>query len=541
MSSSQEFAVPQQPSSSTATTDPSDQNPITVNPDANSQTSQTSRTSQPSQTSIPTPRAPINPFNPLKRQLSDNMEALIAQAKASKTTAGSTAAQAAQSETIYEKLERELTCSICCELFKDPITLLNCLHNFCGSCIVPWSENNGSCPSCRAAIKGCRDAFALKPLIDMLVNEKPELKISEEDLLSFRDAYKPGQKVRFNADDDMSEPEAEYSDDDDDEDEVVDTTAPWEPCPCCTTGENAHPAFTCPEPILEGDRSQTWQRAFKGHILCFACSKPVPYDVTQDALKCAFCASCGEPYCGNLFGPCESDSEFLKSLRDTGLYTPAAQTSFQSWFSNNAFEKDSLTRWIESDTSDHSWESFGKEMRDWLFEKYDNVIPDNSPISIMGATGSPRPITSDSYLCSRCLPQIFHRYLTDFLVSERDRLGWTDTRTKCWYGKNCRTQRHNPDHCARLNHVCEETPQEGRRERQHAPRLAQASYTGSVRTNVVSPTPPAQLHSGSQSSGAGVSLPSISLANEDSTNPIAPDASSASVVPRDTDDPESSH
>ncbi|KAF3927077.1 hypothetical protein AA313_de0203943 [Arthrobotrys entomopaga] len=271
MSSSQEFATPQQPSSSTIT-GPSDQNPTTVNIDGNSQASQTS---------IHIPRAPPNPSNPLKRQLSDNMEALIAQAKASKTTAGSSAAQAAQSETIYEKLERELTCSICCELFKDPITLLNCLHNFC----------------------------------DMLVNEKPDLNTSEEDLKSSREIYKPGQKVRFNPDDDMSE-EAEDMYSEDEEDEVVDTTAPWEPCPCCSTGENAHPAFTCPEPILEGDRSQTWHRAFKGHVLCFACSRPVPYDVTQDALKCAFCASCGEPYCGNLFGPCESDSEFLKSLSD---------------------------------------------------------------------------------------------------------------------------------------------------------------------------------------------------------------------------------
>ncbi|KAF3929067.1 hypothetical protein ABW20_dc0104699 [Dactylellina cionopaga] len=44
-----------------------------------------------SQNSQPIPTAPVNPFNPLKRQLSDNMEALIAQAKASKTEAGSSA------------------------------------------------------------------------------------------------------------------------------------------------------------------------------------------------------------------------------------------------------------------------------------------------------------------------------------------------------------------------------------------------------------------------------------------------------------------
>ena len=31
------------------------------------------------------------------------------------------------------------------------------------------------------------------------------------------------------------------------------------------------------------------------------------------------------------------------------------------------------------------------------------------------------------------------------------------SRSDCWYGHDCRTQRHNVDHSRRLNHICENT------------------------------------------------------------------------------------
>ncbi|KAK6497784.1 hypothetical protein TWF481_012186 [Arthrobotrys musiformis] len=429
--------------------------------------------------------ASAHPINPLKRQLSENMEALIAQAKASKSSAGSTAAQSAQTETIYDKLERELTCSICCELFKDPITLLNCLHNFCGSCIVPWGRKNSTCPSCRAAIKGCRDAFALKPLIDMLVKEKSELKVPQEDMDEFQKTYKPGQEVSFGQGgySDSDEDEDEDNDDDDEEeeeeeeDDEVRYPQRWEPCPCCPQGENANPLYTCSNPIVSGDRSSDWDQEYKGHKKCTCCRSEVPYNPQQDALKSAFCACCGIAWCGGIVGTCpvvDPNTPFLGSMGVTSLYLRGPD--YRNLFNNNAFEQDSLKRWIESDTNNHTWESLGNEMREWLLQKYPAGIPGTHVV----------PIMADSSVCRNCRSGMFDRFLTDFLISERERLGWTDIRSRCWYGKNCRTQRHNPDHCARLSHVWDEVPAAERREERPArpARPPQVTHTGGVRDNV---------------------------------------------------------
>uniref|UniRef100_A0A8C0GYL8 Uncharacterized protein n=1 Tax=Chelonoidis abingdonii TaxID=106734 RepID=A0A8C0GYL8_CHEAB len=52
----------------------------------------------------------------------------------------------------YSKtLQDELTCSICLEYFKDPLSL-DCDHNFCQACITQFWEGlatNVSCPQCR--------------------------------------------------------------------------------------------------------------------------------------------------------------------------------------------------------------------------------------------------------------------------------------------------------------------------------------------------------------------------------------------------------
>ncbi|XP_036921209.1 tripartite motif-containing protein 65 isoform X2 [Sturnira hondurensis] len=49
-----------------------------------------------------------------------------------------------------ELLEDKLTCSICLELYEDPVTL-PCGHNFCGACIRDgWSRREKACPECRA-------------------------------------------------------------------------------------------------------------------------------------------------------------------------------------------------------------------------------------------------------------------------------------------------------------------------------------------------------------------------------------------------------
>nr|XP_034961064.1 E3 ubiquitin-protein ligase TRIM11-like [Zootoca vivipara] len=50
----------------------------------------------------------------------------------------------------------EATCSICLDYFKDPVTIPECGHNFCRSCLIEcWgeSEAEASCPQCRQRVR----------------------------------------------------------------------------------------------------------------------------------------------------------------------------------------------------------------------------------------------------------------------------------------------------------------------------------------------------------------------------------------------------
>jgi hypothetical protein len=41
---------------------------------------------------------------------------------------------------------KELTCSICQGVFKDPVVTKCCLQTFCNECITVWIKSNNPCP-----------------------------------------------------------------------------------------------------------------------------------------------------------------------------------------------------------------------------------------------------------------------------------------------------------------------------------------------------------------------------------------------------------
>ncbi|XP_032998248.1 zinc finger protein RFP-like [Lacerta agilis] len=55
-----------------------------------------------------------------------------------------------------QRLSDEVTCSICLGYFKDPVTIPECGHNFCQSCLIQCfgeSEAEASCPQCRERVQ----------------------------------------------------------------------------------------------------------------------------------------------------------------------------------------------------------------------------------------------------------------------------------------------------------------------------------------------------------------------------------------------------
>uniref|UniRef100_A0A670HPA4 Uncharacterized protein n=1 Tax=Podarcis muralis TaxID=64176 RepID=A0A670HPA4_PODMU len=65
-------------------------------------------------------------------------------------------AAAAAAGSPVQDLRDEATCSICRDYFKDPVTIPECGHNFCRSCLVQcWGklEGEASCPQCRKTVQ----------------------------------------------------------------------------------------------------------------------------------------------------------------------------------------------------------------------------------------------------------------------------------------------------------------------------------------------------------------------------------------------------
>ncbi|KAL4902969.1 hypothetical protein BDW74DRAFT_157202 [Aspergillus multicolor] len=103
-------------------------------------------------------------------------------------------------------LEKELTCSICTDLLFQPLTLLDCLHTFCGSCLKEWFYTQASrrssrstprftCPSCRANVRETRPNATVTTLLDMVLTANPERAKPAAEKAEIEQRYKHGESV----------------------------------------------------------------------------------------------------------------------------------------------------------------------------------------------------------------------------------------------------------------------------------------------------------------------------------------------------------
>ncbi|CAG8198137.1 unnamed protein product [Penicillium olsonii] len=99
--------------------------------------------------------------------------------------------------------EKELVCSICTELFYQPLTLLDCLHTFCGSCVKEWFSAQGSrssaprftCPSCRAEVRDTRPNATVTTLLGMVLDAHPDRARSTDEKAEIAQRYTHGESV----------------------------------------------------------------------------------------------------------------------------------------------------------------------------------------------------------------------------------------------------------------------------------------------------------------------------------------------------------
>ena len=78
--------------------------------------------------------------------------------------------------------EEDLSCPVCCEIFKDPVLLL-CSHSVCKDCLQQFWETKGSreCPVCRrrSSIDEPPTNLALKNLCESFLQERSQRSSAE--------------------------------------------------------------------------------------------------------------------------------------------------------------------------------------------------------------------------------------------------------------------------------------------------------------------------------------------------------------------------
>ncbi|KOS18050.1 E3 ubiquitin-protein ligase CHFR [Escovopsis weberi] len=109
-------------------------------------------------------------------------------------------------------LGKELTCSICTELLYQPLTLLDCLHTYCGACLKEWFKFQAakaarapvpptpdtvifSCPSCRSRVRDTKHNATVVTLLDMYIAANPTRDRTDDDKQEMAAKYKPGDQV----------------------------------------------------------------------------------------------------------------------------------------------------------------------------------------------------------------------------------------------------------------------------------------------------------------------------------------------------------
>lgn len=98
-------------------------------------------------------------------------------------------------------------------------------------------------------------------------------------------------------------------------------------------------------------------------------------------------------------------------------------------------------------TSNVTWHDIGMKIFAFLLATHGGVIPFPA-----------KQLRPEDFTCQSCMLWVLNKNFVSWWIHERESTGYVDNRVKCWYGRGCRTQVHNPEHAARLIHACDEVP-----------------------------------------------------------------------------------
>ena len=78
--------------------------------------------------------------------------------------------------------EELLRCTICQEIFHEPVNANPCNHMFCAGCMSLWMRQSKNCPQCREPVKECREIHLIKEMVERYFQKHPDRRRSQEEL-----------------------------------------------------------------------------------------------------------------------------------------------------------------------------------------------------------------------------------------------------------------------------------------------------------------------------------------------------------------------
>ena len=81
-----------------------------------------------------------------------------------------------------DAVKATLTCAICQSIFHRPVSLISCMHSFCGGCYGPWRRKSDDCPTCQAPVEAIRVHHQLKSAAEAYLQDHPEEERAADDL-----------------------------------------------------------------------------------------------------------------------------------------------------------------------------------------------------------------------------------------------------------------------------------------------------------------------------------------------------------------------
>eukprot|EP00743_Colponemidia_sp_Colp-15_P003926 GILK01004235.1.p1 GENE.GILK01004235.1~~GILK01004235.1.p1 ORF type:complete len:509 (+),score=97.03 GILK01004235.1:43-1527(+) len=337
-------------------------------------------------------------------------------------------------QDFVQALSDDLMCGICREILHDCVSLVPCLHNFCGACLSDWAKSNMQCPSCRVTVREVRKNHTLSNVIDSLLNAHPDQRRHPDDLadMNQRNRIKSDTVLMRDLNSD------EYDSDGSDYSDASADVPIVDQCRECLAPRTD--GFSC-DPIN------------KDHLICSACVERFPRrtvaGVTQQ------CVGCSQPFCGRYWDCRHANYRSFKPLGEYTFNFIPLHT-----FRNNQYELGILQNVLTAKSM--SIQNMFANMlpkldaSSWAFRLNSTVFG----IGALTTGGVTVPVKSTTPLCNGCATNAFAELCYKFRESlpADDLPADVTARSNCWYGRECRTQSRPGEHAKRLNHVCEPTP-----------------------------------------------------------------------------------